>query len=46
MQKVIHDEEMAIQADVRAVPPCVSNNKVLATGMQKILQLQQMLPLL
>jgi len=46
MQKVIHDEEMEIQADVRAVPPCVSNNKVLATGMQKILQLQQMLPLL
>jgi predicted DsbA family dithiol-disulfide isomerase len=46
MQKAIHYEEMAIQANVRAVPPCMSNNKVLAIGVQKFLQLQQLLPLL
>jgi hypothetical protein len=46
MQKAIHYEEMAIQANVRAVPPCMSNNKVLAIGVQNFLQLQQLLPLL
>ena len=45
VQKVLHDEEMALQANVRAVPAYVSNNKVLATGVQNLLQLQQLIPL-
>jgi len=45
VQKVINDEDMAKQADVRAVPAYVLNGKVLAAGVQSLAQLQRMLSL-
>jgi predicted DsbA family dithiol-disulfide isomerase len=42
VQKVLHDEEMARRANVRAVPAYVANGKVLAAGVQSLTQLQRM----
>ena len=46
IQKVLDDEEMARQAEVRAVPAYVANGKVLAAGIQSLAQLQQLLSML
>lgn len=43
--KVLHDEEMARQAQVKAVPAYVVNGKVLAAGVQSLSQLQQLISL-
>ena len=45
VRKVMQDEEMARQANVRAVPAYVANGKVLAAGVQTLVQLQQLIPL-
>ena len=42
---VLQDEEIAKQANVRAVPAYVLNGKVLAAGVQSLSQLQQLLSL-
>lgn len=42
---VLQDEEMAKQANVRAVPAYVLNGKVMAAGVQSLSQLQQLLSL-
>ena len=44
-RRVLQDEEMARQADVRAVPAYVVNGTVLAAGVQSLAQLQQLLSL-
>jgi len=42
---VLHDEEMARQANVKAVPAYVADGKILAAGVQSLAQLQQLLSL-
>jgi predicted DsbA family dithiol-disulfide isomerase len=46
IQRVIDDEKMARQAGIRGVPAYVVYNKVLATGVQSLAQLQQLFQLL
>jgi predicted DsbA family dithiol-disulfide isomerase len=46
IQRVIDDERMARQAGIRGVPAYVVYNKVLATGVQSLAQLQQLFQLL
>jgi predicted DsbA family dithiol-disulfide isomerase len=46
VQRVIDDEKMARQAGIRGVPAYVVYNKVLATGVQSLAQLQQLFQLL
>ena len=43
--KVLEDEEQARQVNVRAVPAYVSDAKVLAAGVQSLVQLQRLIPL-
>ena len=45
VNRVLQDEEMARQINVRAVPAYVTNNKVLAAGVQSLNQLQQLISL-
>ena len=44
--KVLEDEELARQVNVRAVPAYASGARVLAAGVQSLVQLQRFIPLL
>jgi predicted DsbA family dithiol-disulfide isomerase len=44
--QVLHDKDIAKQANVRAVPAYVSNGKVIAAGVQSMSQLQHLVSLL
>jgi predicted DsbA family dithiol-disulfide isomerase len=45
VQSVLHDEKMARQINVRAVPAYAVNGKVLAAGVQSLIRLQQLVSL-